>query len=76
MISDRVDFLRGLLAPLPAQLEHDSSGEAPAIWPEFGAVCAAYVGGRCDRDVVLRVAACRLLRELPADIGELVHSSE
>jgi hypothetical protein len=69
----RAGFLHTLLAPLPAQLEQDRAGHAPASSPEFGAVCAAYLGGRCSRADVLRAAAaCRMRRELPGDIRELV----
>lgn len=75
MISDRVDFLRGLLPSLTAQFEQDPAGEAPASSPEFGAVCVAFLGGRCGRAVVLRAAvACRMRRPLPSDIGELVEA--
>lgn len=70
---DRADFLRSLLAPLPAQLEQDPAGEQHASSHEFGAVCAAFIGGRCGRADVLRAAAaCRMRRELPGDIRELV----
>ncbi|MDR6504073.1 hypothetical protein J2785_007267 [Burkholderia ambifaria] len=37
----RAEFLRGLLSPLPAQLEQVPAGHAPASSPEFGAVCVA-----------------------------------
>lgn len=71
-MSDRAEFLRSLLTPLPAQLEQDPAGQASAS-VDFGAVCAAYIGGRCGRADVLRAAAaCHMRRPLPSDIGELV----
>ncbi|TCG08853.1 hypothetical protein BZM27_09385 [Paraburkholderia steynii] len=72
MMCDRVEFLRGLLLPLPAQLDQDPAGATPASSKEFGAICAEYLVGRCGRDEVLRAAACRMRRELPRDIGEVV----
>lgn len=74
-MSDRANFLHALLSSLPAQLEHATAGEAPASCPEFGAVCAAYLGGRCGRDAVLRAAASHMQRELPEDLLELVRSA-
>ncbi|REG61557.1 hypothetical protein B0G80_4410 [Paraburkholderia sp. BL6669N2] len=69
----RAEFLHALLAPLPAQIDQDPAGHAPARPEEFGAVYAAYLGGRCGRAHVLRAAAaCRMQRELPCDIRELV----
>jgi hypothetical protein len=72
---DRAEFLFSLFAPLPAQLEQDAAGDAPASSPEFGSVCVAFLGGRCSRDEVLRAAVCRMRREFPADLLELVHSA-
>ncbi|MCI0146664.1 hypothetical protein KNO81_12275 [Paraburkholderia sediminicola] len=75
-MSDRVDFLNGLLAPLAAQLEQDPAGEAPAGWDDLGAVMAAYLEGRCGRAEALRAAAAyRARRPVPADLLEAVRSA-
>lgn len=72
-MTDRADFLHALLAPLHVQLEQDPDGRVPTSSPDFGAVCAAYLGGRCGRAELLRAAAaCRMRLELPSDIRELV----
>jgi hypothetical protein len=70
------DLLLALLAPLPTLLEQDLAGESTASWPGFGAVCAAYLRGRCGRADVLRAAAAyRAQRDLPADLLELGRSA-
>lgn len=53
---DRAEFVSSLFAALPAVVQ-DPAGHALASSLEFAAVCAAYLGGRCGGDEVLRAAA-------------------
>jgi hypothetical protein len=75
-VSDRADFLRGLLGTLSEMIEQDPVGETPVSWAGFGAVMDAYLAARCSRGAVLRAAAAyRLRRPLPADLLDLVRSA-